>query len=149
MSPERLITQLEITRSSEPAGSGMSSIWPRSHSTPGLYLVLAGERQHLVGHVEPLRPTPGAQSIEMRVTGDRQSRRLLGVQLVGHRSSEIAKRIDIPATAIFNEMSAEAISDLDLSYTSPLGSPWEAIQAGAQALLGGFRPTSLAGSPRR
>jgi NADPH-dependent 2,4-dienoyl-CoA reductase/sulfur reductase-like enzyme len=77
---------------------------------------------------------PGARPIEMRLSGDRASGRLLGVQLVGHRDSEVAKRIDIPATAIFNEMSAEAISDLDLSYTPPLGSPWEAIQAGAQAL---------------
>jgi hypothetical protein len=29
-------------------------------------------------------------------------------------------------------MSVDAISDLDLSYTPPLGSPWDAIQAGAQ-----------------
>jgi hypothetical protein len=30
-------------------------------------------------------------------------------------------------------MTVDAISDLDLSYTPPLGSPWDAIQAGAQA----------------
>ncbi len=30
-------------------------------------------------------------------------------------------------------MSIDEISDLDLSYTRPLGSPWDAIQAGAQA----------------
>ena len=45
------------------------------------------------------------------------------LQLVGHRHSEIAKRIDIAATAIFNDTTVEAISDLDLSYTPPLGSP--------------------------
>ncbi len=45
----------------------------------------------------------------------------------------MAKRIDIAATAIFNEMSVEAMSDLDLSYTPPLGSPWDAVQMGAQA----------------
>ncbi|MGH2938344.1 MAG: FAD-dependent oxidoreductase [Solirubrobacterales bacterium] len=77
---------------------------------------------------------PGALPIEMRLTGDRPSGRLLGVQLVGHRGSGIAKRIDIPATAIFNEMSVEDVSDLDLSYTPPLGSPWEAIQMGVQEL---------------
>jgi len=27
------------------------------------------------------------------------------------------------------------MSDLDLSYTPPLGSPWDAIQMGAQAWL--------------
>ncbi|HUC13120.1 MAG TPA: hypothetical protein VMS00_01590 [Acidimicrobiales bacterium] len=37
------------------------------------------------------------------------------------------------ATAIFNEMTVEAMSDLDLSYTPPLGSLWDAIQLGAQA----------------
>ena len=47
--------------------------------------------------------------------------------------SEIAKRVDIPATAIFNEMTVDGISDLDLSYTPPLGSPWDALQTGAQA----------------
>ncbi|HVX32861.1 MAG TPA: FAD-dependent oxidoreductase [Solirubrobacterales bacterium] len=78
---------------------------------------------------------PGARPISMRLTGDRRDGRLLGVQLVGHRGSEIAKRIDIPATAIFNEMTAEGFCDLDLSYTPPLGSPWEAIQMGAQELV--------------
>ncbi len=77
---------------------------------------------------------PGALPIQMRLTGDRRDGRLLGVQLVGHRGSEVAKRIDIPATAIFNGMGAEELSDLDLSYTPPLGSPWEAIQVGAQEL---------------
>ncbi len=30
-------------------------------------------------------------------------------------------------------MTVAAINDLDLSYTPPLGSPWDAIQLGAQA----------------
>jgi NADPH-dependent 2,4-dienoyl-CoA reductase/sulfur reductase-like enzyme len=76
---------------------------------------------------------PGSHPIAMRYTGDRRSDRLLGVQLVGHLSSEIAKRIDMPATAIYNGMTIDALSELDLSYTPPLGSPWEALQVGAQA----------------
>ncbi len=76
---------------------------------------------------------PGSHRIRMRFTGDRVTGRLLGVQLFGHRNAEIAKRIDIAATAIFNEMSVEEMSELDLSYTPPLGSPWDAVQAGAQA----------------
>ena len=76
---------------------------------------------------------PGSQRIAMRYTGDRRDGRLLGLQLVGRLGSELAKRIDIAATAIFNDMTVEAISDLDLSYTPPLGSPWDALQAGAQA----------------
>jgi NADPH-dependent 2,4-dienoyl-CoA reductase/sulfur reductase-like enzyme len=76
---------------------------------------------------------PGSHRVTMRYTGDRVTGRLLGVQLFGHRHAEIAKRIDIAATAIFNEMSVDAMSELDLSYTPPLGSPWDAVQMGAQA----------------
>jgi NADPH-dependent 2,4-dienoyl-CoA reductase/sulfur reductase-like enzyme len=76
---------------------------------------------------------PGSHRITMRVTGDRATGRLLGLQLFGHRHAEIAKRIDIAATAIYNNMTVDAVSDLDLSYTPPLGSPWEAVQMGAQA----------------
>ena len=76
---------------------------------------------------------PGSHRITMRVTGDRATGRLLGLQLFGHKNAEIAKRIDIAATAIFHQMTADAVSDLDLSYTPPLGSPWEGVQMGAQA----------------
>jgi NADPH-dependent 2,4-dienoyl-CoA reductase/sulfur reductase-like enzyme len=76
---------------------------------------------------------PGSHRITMRVTGDRATGRLLGMQLFGHRHAEIAKRVDIAATAIFHGMTIDAVSDLDLSYTPPLGSPWEAVQMGAQA----------------
>jgi NADPH-dependent 2,4-dienoyl-CoA reductase/sulfur reductase-like enzyme len=76
---------------------------------------------------------PGSHRIAMRVTGDQATGRLLGMQLFGHRHAEIAKRIDIAATAIYHGMTVDAVSDLDLSYTPPLGSPWEAVQMGAQA----------------
>jgi pyruvate/2-oxoglutarate dehydrogenase complex dihydrolipoamide dehydrogenase (E3) component len=75
----------------------------------------------------------GTTAITIRVTGDRGTGRLLGMQLFGHRHAEIAKRIDIAATAIYHNMTVDAVSDLDLSYTPPLGSPWEAVQMGAQA----------------
>ena len=76
----------------------------------------------------------------MRFTGDRATGRLLGVQLFGHRHAEIAKRIDIAATAIFHGMTVDAVSDLDLSYTPPLGSPWDAVQMGAQAWIRASQP---------
>jgi NADPH-dependent 2,4-dienoyl-CoA reductase/sulfur reductase-like enzyme len=76
---------------------------------------------------------PDSHRIAMRVTGDRATGRLLGLQLFGHKNAEIAKRIDIAAAAIFNAMTVDAVSDLDLSYTPPLGSPWDAVQIGAQA----------------
>jgi NADPH-dependent 2,4-dienoyl-CoA reductase/sulfur reductase-like enzyme len=76
---------------------------------------------------------PGSHRIRMQLTGDRVTGRLLGMQLFGHRDAEVARRIDIAAAAIFHGMTVEAISDLDLSYTPPLGSPWDAVQVAAQA----------------
>jgi NADPH-dependent 2,4-dienoyl-CoA reductase/sulfur reductase-like enzyme len=75
---------------------------------------------------------PGAHQLHLRLTGDRQTGRLLGAQLVGHQDTEVAKRIDIPASALFHHMTVGGLSDLDLSYTPPFGSPWDAIQLAAQ-----------------
>jgi NADPH-dependent 2,4-dienoyl-CoA reductase/sulfur reductase-like enzyme len=76
---------------------------------------------------------PGAHQLHIRITGDQASGQLLGAQLVGDHRAEVAKRIDIPAGALFHHMTVDGLSDLDLSYTPPFGSPWEAIQLAAQA----------------
>jgi len=76
---------------------------------------------------------PGSHRITIRVTGDRATGRLLGLQLFGHKNAEVAKRIDIAATGIYHGMTVDAVSDLDLSYTPPLSSPWDAVQMAAQA----------------
>jgi NADPH-dependent 2,4-dienoyl-CoA reductase/sulfur reductase-like enzyme len=76
---------------------------------------------------------PGAHPISLRVTGDRNTGLLLGMQLVGHRDASIAKRVDIAAAALFAGLTVDQISDLDLAYTPPLGSPWDAVQAATQA----------------
>jgi hypothetical protein len=69
------------------------------------------------------------------ITGDRGSHLLLGVQILGNRKSEISKRIDIVAGAMFYRMKVEELNDLDLSYTPPLGSPWDPVQMAAQNWL--------------
>ena len=89
---------------------------------------------------------PGSHRITLRVTGDRATGRLLGLQLFGHKNAEIAKRVDIAATAIFHGMTVDAVSYLDLSYTPPLGSPWDAVQMAAQAWVRQTRP-ALAPAP--
>ncbi len=81
---------------------------------------------------------PGAHKLRIRVTGDHRDGRLLGAQIIGHYQAEIAKRIDIFATALFHQMPIEDLSDLDLSYTPPLGSPWDAVQMAAQAWVKQF-----------
>ena len=79
---------------------------------------------------------PEAQQMKLRVTGDIDTGRLLGAQIVGHWRSEVAKRIDVFAAALFHEMSVDAMNDLDLSYTPPLSSPWDPIQLASQNWCG-------------
>lgn len=76
---------------------------------------------------------PGARPILFRITGDRRTDRLLGAQVAGSYGSEVAKRVDVLAAAIFHGMTVEGLADLDLTYTPPLGSPWDSVQMAAQA----------------
>ncbi|WP_296197957.1 FAD-dependent oxidoreductase [uncultured Microbacterium sp.] len=76
---------------------------------------------------------PGAHPIQFRITGDTSDGRLLGAQLVGRRGTEVAKRVDTYATALWAGMTVEQITELDLAYTPPLGSPWDAVQVATQA----------------
>ena len=79
----------------------------------------------------------------MRVTGDLHTGRLLGAQIAGHWKAEVAKRIDVFATALFHRMDIDEMNSLDLSYTPPLASPWDAIQVAAQAWTAGQRNNNL------
>jgi len=103
-----------------------------------------GLRHHETGtlNVSPLtrvtvaddhkRYYPGAVPLTISVTGDQATGRLLGAQIVGQRTAEISKRIDTFATALHAELTVDDVIDLDLSYTPPLGSPWDAVQVAAQ-----------------
>ncbi len=86
---------------------------------------------------------PGAQPISIRITGDTESDLLLGAQLVGRLGTETAKRVDTYATALFAGLTVEQISDLDLSYTPPLGSPWDAVQVATQAWSRAHTPAGV------
>lgn len=86
---------------------------------------------------------PGAHPIHFRITGDTRDGRLLGAQLVGRRGTEVAKRVDTFATALHAGFTVDAMSDLDLSYTPPLGSPWDAVQVATQEWMRhALRPVS-------
>ena len=76
---------------------------------------------------------PGAHEMHIRVTGDQKTGRLLGAQMIGHWDGEVAKRIDVFATALFHGMCVDELNALDLSYTPPVSSPWDPVQMGAQA----------------
>jgi NADPH-dependent 2,4-dienoyl-CoA reductase/sulfur reductase-like enzyme len=75
---------------------------------------------------------PNATRMTIRTTGDRRDGRLLGVQIVGDHRGQIAKRVDVVAAALHLGMLVEDLSELDLSYTPPLSSPWDPIQMAAQ-----------------
>jgi len=50
---------------------------------------------------------------------------------VGHRTAEVSKRVDVFTAALFNRMKVKELNDIDLSYTPPLSSPWDAVQMAA------------------
>jgi len=52
--------------------------------------------------------------------------------MAGPIKTQVAKRIDTAAAALFNGLAVDQLNDLDLSYTPPLGSPWDVLQAAAQ-----------------
>jgi NADPH-dependent 2,4-dienoyl-CoA reductase/sulfur reductase-like enzyme len=74
---------------------------------------------------------PGAHEVTVRMTGE-ASGRLLGAQLVGDLTTQVPKRVDIVASALFQGLMVDALNNLDLSYTPPFGSPWDVVQAAAQ-----------------
>lgn len=75
---------------------------------------------------------PEAKEMTIKLIGDQQSGRLLGAQLIGAYGTEVAKRNDIFATELFHGALIDEINDLDLSYSPPLGAPWDAVQTAAQ-----------------
>jgi NADPH-dependent 2,4-dienoyl-CoA reductase/sulfur reductase-like enzyme len=60
---------------------------------------------------------PGAASIATKLLHERDTGRLLGAQIVGGPGS--AKRIDVYAAALWNEMTVADIAGMDLSYAPP------------------------------
>lgn len=68
---------------------------------------------------------PGAERMTVKVIAERRTGRLLGAQIVGR--SQSAKRIDVFATAIWNEMTAEELTYSDLSYAPPFSPVWDAV----------------------
>lgn len=73
---------------------------------------------------------PGAQRITVKIVVERTTNRLLGAQIVGKEGA--AKRIDVFATAIWNNMTVGEIADLDLGYAPPFSPLWDPVQVAAR-----------------
>ena len=64
---------------------------------------------------------------------DRNSERLLGVQMLGEEGA--GKRIDVAATALHAGMKIAQVGQLDLSYAPPVAPVWEALLIAANEAL--------------
>jgi NADPH-dependent 2,4-dienoyl-CoA reductase/sulfur reductase-like enzyme len=73
---------------------------------------------------------PDASVITTKLIAEKRSGRLLGAQIVGQEGA--AKRIDVLATALWNEMTVEAIAGLDLSYAPPFAPVWDPVLIAAR-----------------
>jgi NADPH-dependent 2,4-dienoyl-CoA reductase/sulfur reductase-like enzyme len=80
---------------------------------------------------------PGAQDMTVKMTAERRSGRLLGVQIVGYEGS--AKRIDTAATALWNRMTVEDMTALDLGYAPPFSPVWDPILVAARKAAAAVR----------
>jgi NADPH-dependent 2,4-dienoyl-CoA reductase/sulfur reductase-like enzyme len=76
---------------------------------------------------------PGAEPIVVKLLAEKGSGRLLGGQIVGSGPGS-AKRIDVVATAIWNDMTAAELVNLDLSYAPPFSPVWDPVQTTARQL---------------
>jgi NADPH-dependent 2,4-dienoyl-CoA reductase/sulfur reductase-like enzyme len=66
----------------------------------------------------------------VKAVADATNGRLLGAQIVGREGA--AKRIDVLATAIWNEMTVEEIQQLDLGYAPPFSPVWDPVLVAAR-----------------
>lgn len=73
---------------------------------------------------------PGAVPIKTKLIAEYRSGKLLGAQIVGAENS--AKRIDALAIALWNHMTVEEMSGLDLSYAPPFAPVWDPILIAAR-----------------
>ncbi len=63
---------------------------------------------------------PGAESMTLKLIFDPESGRILGAQGVG--LAGVDKRIDVIATALYAQLRAPELADLELAYAPPFGS---------------------------
>ncbi|MEV4658507.1 FAD-dependent oxidoreductase [Micromonospora sp. NPDC049301] len=73
---------------------------------------------------------PGARPMTVKLIAERPSGRLLGAQIVGW--SEAAKRIDTLAVALWNGMTVDEMTALDLGYAPPYAPVWDPVLIAAR-----------------
>ncbi|HHY90099.1 MAG TPA: FAD-dependent oxidoreductase, partial [Clostridiales bacterium] len=75
---------------------------------------------------------PDSKKITIKLVYEKETKRLLGAQMVGEKG--VAKRLDVFALAIDRKMTAEELGWVDLCYSPPYATPWDAVQIAANAV---------------
>ncbi|MGI5421635.1 FAD-dependent oxidoreductase [Actinomadura luteofluorescens] len=73
---------------------------------------------------------PGAVAMTTKLIAERRSGRLLGAQIVGEENA--AKRVDGLAIALWNGMTVEEMTGLDLGYAPPFAPVWDPVLVAAR-----------------
>jgi NADPH-dependent 2,4-dienoyl-CoA reductase/sulfur reductase-like enzyme len=76
---------------------------------------------------------PNARKLWVKLVAERDSRRLLGAQVIGY--GDAARRIDVAATAITAGLRLDELAQLDMAYAPPYGNLWDPLLIAIQALL--------------
>ncbi|MEZ5383126.1 MAG: FAD-dependent oxidoreductase [Microthrixaceae bacterium] len=104
---------------------GMSGLNLREAEAAGFDAVTTTVASSTAAHYYPT-----AQQVRVNMVAERGTGRLLGCFIVGGAGA--AKRIDTAATALWNEMSAAELADVDLSYAPPFSPVWDPISIAAR-----------------
>ncbi len=73
---------------------------------------------------------PDTTAMQTKIIAERRSGRLLGAQIVGRENA--GKRIDALAIAVWNEMTVEEMTGLDLAYAPPFSPVWDPVLIAAR-----------------
>ncbi len=81
---------------------------------------------------------PGTDAMTVKIIAESGSGRLLGGQIVGR--SDAAKRIDTLAVALWNHMTVDDMTSLDLGYAPPYAPVWDPVLVAARKAATALAP---------
>jgi NADPH-dependent 2,4-dienoyl-CoA reductase/sulfur reductase-like enzyme len=116
------------------AGTMVVRCFDQAIATTGLTETAAREmdydaRARLIQDRDIPHYMPGSAPIHIKLVVDDNDGRLLGGQIVGRKG--VAKRVDVLAAALHNQMTVDELRRLDLSYAPPYAPVWDPILVAA------------------
>ena len=125
-----IIVGRKPSSSAQALGTAIVKVFDLAIATTGASerLLKSQDRNFKAIHTHPLDHAgyyPGAETMHLKTLFDPETGELLGAQGIG--SSSVAKKIDVIATAIFGNIKANELIDLELAYAPPYGSAKDPI----------------------